>query len=178
MKSPCMLCKMLLVGFVIVTFGSSAVMSDPGRYVQDLSGPGWKLWLDHAAIWANDDIYMPPVDLSAIPVNPPTCGWDKFEGACDKFVDVPGTVEAHFWGAIGGAITDVGGDYRGVSWWSTTFELNPKLEGKRIILDFTAANLRAEVFVNRELVGYDVIGNTPFKVDATDADVQAAAVDS
>ncbi|MBT4484518.1 MAG: hypothetical protein HOC71_12670, partial [Candidatus Latescibacteria bacterium] len=30
-------------------------------------------------------------------------------------------------------------------------------------------NLRAEVFVNRKLVGYDVIGNVPFEIDATSA---------
>ena len=160
----------VFIGSIILLMSLSlSVSADPGRHEQVLSGPGWKLWLDHGAVWADDDVYMPPVDITAIPVNPPTCGWGKLDGACDKVVDVPGTVEQHYWGAIGGVIPDVGGDYRGVSWWSTTFDLDHKLRGKRIILDFTAVNLRAEVFVNRKLVGYDVIGNTPFEVDVTEA---------
>ncbi|MCE5248874.1 hypothetical protein LLG96_01500 [bacterium] len=157
---------------ITVTFlmcGTGIVSAGPGRWECELSGPGWMLWLDHAAVWADDDVYLPPVDVSKLPVNPPTCGWDRLEAACDKVVDVPGTVEAHYWGAIGGAIPDVGGDYRGVSWWSTTFDLDPSLSGKRITIAFTAVNLRAEVFVNHKLVGYDVIGNTPFEVDITGA---------
>ncbi len=138
----------------------------PGRYEQKLSGEGWKLWLDHAAVWHDDDIYLPPVDISRLPVNPPSCGWDKLSLAKGKTVAVPGTVEEHYWGEIGGTIPDVGGDYRGVSWWSTEFYLAPDLAGKRIILAFESVNLRAEVFVNEQLVGYDVIGNTQFEVDA------------
>ena len=63
----------------------------------------------------------------------------------------------------------VGGDYIGVSWWSKKFQLDENLKGKRITLAFQSVNLRAEVFVNGKLVGYDVIGNTPFEVNATDA---------
>ncbi len=141
----------------------------PGRWEKEISGGGWKLWLDHAADWNNDDVYMPPVDIGALPVNPPTCGWDNLDEMCDRIVNVPGTVEEHFWGEIGGAIPDVGGDYVGVSWWSTNFRLDPDLKGKRIIIRFESVNLRAEVFVNRKLVGYDVIGSAQFEVDATDA---------
>ena len=146
-----------------------------GRFEKDLSGPGWRLYLDHGAVWYNDDIYLPPVDLAALPVNPPSCGWNALTARADTVVTVPGTVEEYFWGPIGGAeILDIGGfdgagDYRGVSWWSRNFTVDKSLEGRRITIQFTAVNLRAEVFVNRKLVGYDVIGNTPFAVDITDA---------
>ncbi|MFC1607378.1 glycoside hydrolase family 2 protein [Candidatus Latescibacterota bacterium] len=153
----------------IVFLIAGTIQATPGRYEQTLSGPGWKLWLDHNAVWANDDVYMPPVDVSVLPVNPPTCGWGKLDGKTDKVVDVPGTVEQHYWGAIGGAIPDVGGDYRGVSWWSRSFSLPASQRGKRVTIAFTAVNLRAEVFVNRKFVGYDVIGNSPFEIDITDA---------
>ena len=158
-----------LLGIVVSLPLASAASAEPGRCEQSLSGPGWRLWLDHGAVWANDEVYMPPVELSKLPMNPPTCGWDKLDTEYDKIVDVPGTVEQHYWGAIGGAIPDVGGDYRGVSWWSRTFRLTASLRGKRIAIAFTAVNLRAEVFVNRKLVGYDVIGNTPFEADITGA---------
>jgi len=158
-----------LLFFFVFIFASSVSLAAPGRWEQKISGGGWRLWLDHNAVWYDDDVHLPPVDVSSLPVNPPTCGWDDLDRVYDKKVDVPGTVEEHFWGEIGGAVPDVGGDYRGVSWWSTTFKLDPDLRGKKIIIAFESVNLRAEVFVNRKLVGYDVIGNTPFDVDATAA---------
>ena len=157
----------LFILFFITNFTISSAF--PGRWEKEISGEGWRLWLDHAAEWYNDDIYLPPVDISSLSVNPPTCGWDNLDAVYDKNVTVPGTVEEYFWGEIGGTIPDVGGDYVGVSWWSTTFTLDPNIHGKRIIIYFESVNLRAEIFVNRKLVGYDVIGNTQFEVDATDA---------
>ena len=158
-----------VLAFLVLVLTVTASFAGPGRWERELSGDGWRLWLDHAADWYHDDVYLPPVDLSNLPVNQPTCGWEALETGYDKVVRVPGTVEEHFWGAIGGAIPDTGGDYVGVSWWSTAFSLDSDLRGKRIVIRFESVNLRAEVFVNRKFVGYDVIGNTPFEVDATDA---------
>ncbi|MFC1650211.1 glycoside hydrolase family 2 protein [Candidatus Latescibacterota bacterium] len=162
--------------FIVLCFTISviSVSAAPGRWEKEISGDGWKLWLDHAAEWSNDDIYLPPVDVSSLPVNPPTCGWDKLDAECERIVTVPGTVEEYFWGEIGGVEPDVGGDYRGVSWWSTTFSLDPDLKGKKIVICFESVNLRAEIFVNKKLVGYDVIGNTQFEADATGAVVFGA----
>ena len=161
-----------LKGILLVTIwllsSSSQVAAEPGRWEKDISGSGWRLWLDREADWKNDDIYLPPVDISALPVNPPTCGWEYLGIECNKEVSVPGTVEEYFWSANGNP-NGTAGDYRGVSWWSTTFSLEPSLRGKRITLAFDSVNLRAEVFVNKKLAGYDVIGNTPFDVDITDS---------
>jgi len=160
--------RFLLITLAIVSLSAGSAQSSPGRWESMLSGDNWKLWLDKTARWIDDDIYLPPVNILAVPVNPPTCGWDKFSATFDKKVIVPGTVEGYFWGASGNSI-GIAGDYRGVSWWSTNFRLDPSLKGKKIIINFESVNLRAEVFVNRRLVGYDVIGNTPFDVDATGA---------
>lgn len=154
---------------------TATIKLDSGRYEKELSGPGWHIYLDHGAEWYNDDIFLPPVDLASLPVNPPSCGWDALAANADTVASVPGTVEEYFWGPIGGAeILDAGGfngagDYRGVSWWSRSFTVDPSLKGRRITLQFAAVNLRAEIFVNQKLVGYDVIGNTPFSVDITSA---------
>ncbi len=157
--------------FLSLLFLSLTATAQTGRSEIELSGEGWSLWLDHAAIWANDEAYLPPVEVVKLPVNPPTVGWAALHDgtASDKIVDVPGTVEEHYWGEIGGAVPNTGGDYVGVSWWSKKFTVAPELSGKRIRLHFESVNLRAEVFVNGKLVGYDVVGNTPFEVDATDA---------
>ncbi|MFC1607009.1 glycoside hydrolase family 2 protein [Candidatus Latescibacterota bacterium] len=158
----------VLAAAICGTLIASYVQAAPGRWETELSGDGWRLWLDREADWIDDDIFLPPVDISRLPVNPPTCGWDNIDAVKSKAVSVPGTVEEYCWSANGNLVGRAG-DYRGVSWWSTTFTLDPSKRGKKIVLAFESVNLRAEVFVNRKLVGYDVIGNTQFEVDATDA---------
>ncbi len=147
---------------------SSLVFAAPGRWEKDLSGKGWTLRLDRMADWKNDRAILPPVDMKKVPVNPPTGGWEALDRMEGRSVSVPGTVEEHFWGANRNSV-GIAGDFRGVSWWSTSFALDPALEGKRITLRIGSANLRAEVFVNRRLCGYDVVGNTPFETDITAA---------
>ena len=65
----------LLVFILVATVSLAAAES--GRYEQELSGPGWKLWLDREAEWENDELFLPSVDISEIPSNPPSCGWDN-----------------------------------------------------------------------------------------------------
>lgn len=151
--------------FLISAFSVSA---NPGRWESDLSGNTWRLWLDREAKWINDDIYLPPVNLASLPVNPPTCGWDRLASIADTTTTVPATVEEYFWNRNGNPWGEAG-DYRGVSWFSTTFAVDSGLKGKRITLAFDSVVLRAEVFVNCKLVGYDVIGSTPFEIDITGA---------
>ncbi|MBN1291830.1 MAG: hypothetical protein JXB48_08315 [Candidatus Latescibacteria bacterium] len=160
--------RILLCLFLLIfNFVARNINAEPGRYVEELSGEGWKLWLDLDAKWRNDPVSLPPVQVKALPVNEPSCGWGNLEKLYDKDVSVPGTVEEHFWGANGN-IHGIAGDYRGVSWWSRTFMLDSSLHGKKIALLFDSVNLRAEIYVNRRLIGYDVVGNTPFEVDITD----------
>ena len=162
--------RKLLPLMSILILLSGMVSAQTGRWEKNLSDKNWSLWLDHAASWYNDDIYLPPVNVAMLPVNPPTIGWEKLhQNNSITRVSVPGTVEEHYWGYIGGAVKDTSGNYIGVSWWSKKFHLDENLKGKRITLAFQSVNLRAEVFVNGKLVGYDVIGNTPFEVNATDA---------
>ena len=96
----------------------SLAAADPAaaapREVVDLSGPGWKLWLDRTAPWRDDQLVPPPVDLAKQPVRPPTAGWDAL-AAQGRDVAIPGTVEQYTWDQIG--------DYQGVSWWMRTIEL-------------------------------------------------------
>ncbi|HEX2998976.1 MAG TPA: glycoside hydrolase family 2 TIM barrel-domain containing protein, partial [Armatimonadota bacterium] len=150
---------------LLLSFSASG---DPGRWERELSGDNWRLWLDREAKWIDDDIFMPPVEIASLPVNPPTGGWNALNGASRKTISVPATVEEHFWSSNGNPWGEAG-DYRGVSWFSTTFTADPGLKGKRITLAFDSVVLRAEVFVNHTLVGYDIIGNTPFEVDITGA---------
>lgn len=138
------------------------------RWKKNLSGPDWKLYLDRNAKWEDDVLFFPPIKLETIPVNAPTCGWENLKYAVNKIVAVPGTVEGYFWSTTD-STGKMAGDYRGVSWWSKTFSVPANVKGKRLMLAFQSVNLRAEVFVNKKLVGYDIIGNTPFELDISKA---------
>jgi hypothetical protein len=75
---------------------------------------GWRLWLDRAAEWKQDAIFLPE-DVSRdadgvvigggkpLPVNAPTGGWSVLRGDAEGSIAVtlPGTVEQHFWGKFG-----------------------------------------------------------------------------
>jgi len=142
--------------------------SSAERTAIDLSGREWGLYRDFDAGWIDDELHLPPVDVTRLTVPPPSCGWNSLRANIEKKVTLPATVEEHFWGDNGNT-GGVAGDYRGVSWWVTSVTLGPEIRGRLLYLDFESVHLRAEVFVNRRLVGYDVIGHTPFSVDITGA---------
>jgi hypothetical protein len=131
-----------------------------GRHVTDLSGPGWILWQDQMASWENDELFLPPVDLAKVPANPPTAGWEILSQGMP--VSVPGTVEEYLGKGQGPEA-----QAKGVTWWSRAFVVPEVSRDSLLKLQFDSVRLRAEVYVNGRLVGYDLVGNTPFSVDLT-----------
>ena len=105
----------LFILFTLLVTGSLTASAEPGRWETEVSGTNWRLWLDREADWENDTVFMPPVDIAKLPVNPPSGGWEKLAGSPGKAVSVPGTVEEYFWDANGNPVGEAG-DYRGVSW--------------------------------------------------------------
>ncbi len=160
----------------LAILASSLVSAHP------LDSSGWRLWLDKAAVWQNDTLYMPDeVNLPQMPVNPPTGGWSVLNEQAGKAVSLPSTVEEHYWGADGLKAyqgeyafeaddpTPKIGNYKGVSWWWRSFE-TPKLKpGQRAIISSRGARLRAEVYCNGKLVGYTIMTELPFEADVTSA---------
>jgi beta-galactosidase len=135
--------------------------------VLDLTTYQWNLWPDTAADWRNDSLFLPPVNISNLPENPPTCGWEELHRGIGKLVRVPATVEEHFQGETGRTY-GISGDYTGVSWFHTRFTLPELWENRHILLKFGGARLRVEVYLNEQLVGYDVVNGSAFEVDVTD----------
>lgn len=150
---------MLLAGLGLLVTGCGMDSGARLRRELDLSGEGWRLSLDRKATWQDDALHLPPVDVKALPARPPTDGWDSLNDK-NLAVAVPGTVEEYLWDEVG--------DYVGVSWWWRSFTPPGNLTGHRVLLKFAAVRLRAEVFLNWQLVAYDAIGNTPFEADITD----------
>ncbi|MFC1762725.1 glycoside hydrolase family 2 protein [Planctomycetota bacterium] len=136
--------------------------------VVDLSSQSWTLWLDREASWRADPLYLPPVNLEALSVNAPTCGWEALYTKTGVQVTLPATVEEFFWGENGNGF-GISGNYTGVSWFVTPLDIPTAWQGRRIVLDFESVRLRAEVYLNGQLVGYDLINGTPFTVDISGA---------
>ncbi|HEY5055974.1 MAG TPA: glycoside hydrolase, partial [Acidobacteriaceae bacterium] len=168
---------------------------------------GWHLWLDRAAKWQDDDIFLPE-DVHwqdgvlhgggrPLPTNAPTGGWSALTPGTSKEVLLPTTVEAHFWGQFGAgadgkprpytseeyryAVPATGpvppaddnipqnGAYFGISWWHREIHIPAEMQGKRIFLHIRGSRLRAEVYLNRKLVGYSIMEELPFECDLTHA---------
>ena len=134
----------------------------------DLSLSPWNITLDPEAKWATDTLYFPLVNLSDLPVNAPTQGWDAvFLHPDTSGIHLPATVEQYLWG-WNGQTFGVTGNYTGVSWFTTKVFIPREWEGKQITLQVGSVRFRAEIFVNRKLAGYDLINSTPFDVDLTE----------
>jgi beta-galactosidase len=147
----------LLISIVLFLFGISPVFSSDIY----LSGEGWKAWLDKKAEWKEDVLYLPSEikgGLAKLPVNEPTGGWGVLnrEGLG---VSVPMTMDEYF---LEGINTNT---YEGVSWVWRTFEVPPECSGKIFMLQIDRARLRAEVYINKKLAAYDIVGETPFEFD-------------
>ncbi len=150
-------------------------------YAQDISD-NWRLWPDKDAKWQQDKLYLPDeIDLRKMPVNPPTGDWGVLNDIKGIAVQLHSTVEEYYWGNFSfrpykyeyyfeTIDPDVkNGSYKGVSWWWRKVDA-PKLDkGDRLIIRFRGARLRAEVYFNGRLCGYQLIPELPFEADVTDA---------
>lgn len=133
------------------------------RSITDISKNAWSLWLDKAAEWQNDPLFAPSqVDLNTLPVNPPTGGWDALATQDSKAITLPASVEEYYSGGQNGW------EYRGISWFTTQLEIPQKLQGKRLSLHIEKTRLRAEIYVNQNLAGYDLVSETPYDIDISD----------
>ena len=131
-----------------------------------------------------------------LPVNEPTGGWGVLRRDDGLEATLPTTVEQHFWGKYGAGAdgkprpytpeeyryaattppvapaddaVPQNGAYYGVSWWGRELDIPAEMQGKRIFLHIRGARLRAEVYLNRQLVGYSIMEELPFECDLTHA---------
>lgn len=147
---------MLLLNFLFI----HATPND--RINIDLSGSGWYLWQDKDALWQNETVVLSFDDALGLSIAEPTSGWGILTSSDALMVNVPGTAEEYLQTNSG-----VEGDIKGVTWWSRRLDI-PKFHGKKkVVLKFGSIRSRAEVFINRRLVGYQIVDNVPFEIDIT-----------
>jgi len=170
-----------VIAAILAVFAQSGVLSASAaqKAADNNMNVGWRLLLDNQAKWWDDPLFLPDqVNLPSMPVNPPTGGWNSLTNTAGIPVTLPSTVEEHYWGqkpsgiARSGSPSDIvmaDGNYIGVSWWYRHFKSPALKPGQRLVFSFPGARLRAEVYVNGHLVGYDIITESQFTADATDA---------
>lgn len=80
----------------------------------------------------NDKLFLPEdaTDLSLLPVNVPTGGWEQLNPANATAVQVPGTVEEYC--TVSSRPSP--DDGAGVSWWFRTIKLPATLKGRRVLI--------------------------------------------
>jgi beta-galactosidase len=154
-KTSMVCCCLVLVCFYTVKAQQQTI---------DISGINWKIWLDEKAAWIQDPLFIQPVPLSSLPVNKPTCGWQQLWDGRGKAVTLPANVEEHFWGRNGNGY-GVSGNYKGVSWFFADVMVPAACKNQKVVLHFESTRLRAEIFLNEQLVGYELMNATSFEVD-------------
>jgi hypothetical protein len=163
---------------------NKAMKADASPGSLPIADEGWTLWLDRAARWQQDAIHLPErvPPMSALPVNPPTGGWDALYKGKGLAVTLPATVEEHFWGQFGER-PYTADEYRyaeddpvpqngavpGVSWWWKQIDIPASSKGQQVWLHIRGARMRAEVFLNEVLVGYSIMSELPIDCDLTAA---------
>ncbi len=170
---------LLLVLAVAAAFWPPGVRADGPPDAVNLD-TGWRLQLDTNAPWRDDTLYLPDEvePLAHLPLNQPTGGWTALDDKAGIAVSLPATVEQFYWGKAPNKVADpkrvddvvnFDGTYQGVSWWYRMFTPPDLQPGQTCVLTFPGARLRAEVYVNGQLVGYHLVAETPFTADITKA---------
>ena len=104
-------------------------------------------------------------------------GWQNLNGLWDYAIRPLGQAPEKYDGqilvpfAVESSLSGVGqrlGD-RNELWYSRTFTVSPKWNGKRVLLHFGAADWKTDVWVNGVSVGTHTGGFTPFEFDITSA---------
>ena len=167
MKHKLLLIVANLVFLIVILTSCHEKKTDfiTGERECNLTEQTWYLWPDSLAGWKNDSLFLPPVEISKLPENPPTCGWDGLPG---KGIDIhlPATVEEYYWNGHGSGF-GVTGDWLGVAWFYTWINVPENLRGRYLRLFIESARVRTEVYVNNHLAGYNLVDGTPFYSDIT-----------
>jgi len=179
-------CQVVKILILIIVLTEGLVLL-PGCKTEEefavrIPDEGWRLWPDVEAEWKEDEIYLPgEFELKNLPLNPPTGGWDALSPSQGIEVTLPSTVEEHFWGRFG--FRDYkdeywfekednqvkNGNYLGVSWWWKQVKIPESFKDKLVLLRIRGARLLAEVYLNRQLVGYNIINEASFECDLSQA---------
>lgn len=148
--------------FYALLFLNSIFLQAQSRQQLNLSGEGWRVWLDSAAQWKNDSLFLPrTLNMSAIKPHSPSCGWDSLYKMKGIMAKIPASFEELF------GEGDPAWRYHGVGWFTKEIVIPEDWKNKTMILNIEKARLRIEIYINEKLAGYDIVAETPYSLDIT-----------
>ena len=128
----------------------------------EISGAGWKIWLDTAAQWQDDRIYLPDdLNLAELASTPPTTGWEDLYRNKGVDCSIPGTAEEYFG-------TSNEWTYHGVIWYYKEVFIPENFRDRLNFIQVNSFRHRLEIYINEELAGYDIIALTPYTAEVSD----------
>ncbi len=155
MKNPFIF--VILTCLVCVLTGCTSRQKD--HISLQISGEGWKIWLDESAPWAHDQLYLPgEFSIEDLPVNKPSIGWQELYTHEGVDCLVPGTAEEYFG-------TSNEWTYHGVMWFFREVFIPDDFRDKLVFFEIESFRHRLELYVNEQIAGYDLIALTPYKTE-------------
>jgi len=152
--------RIFLLIFILLC--SIGLRSQTVRQELNLSGTGWRVWLDSSATWQNDTLFLPrTLDLSKVKPNLPSCGWNDLFNKEGIQAKIPATFEELFGNG------DPLWRFHGVGWFAKEIFIPSDWSNKTVTLSIEKARLRIEIYLNGKLAGYDIVAETPYSVDIT-----------
>lgn len=147
---------------VVASAVNASAVNDWHRVKMNLSGGGWFLWRDTLALWQNESIYLDFEEAAKHRSVEPSKGWDILMSKEALPIKVPGTAEEYLQKKAG-----PDGDILGVTWWSRIINIPSFNKKQRVLLKCESSRLRAEIFINHKLAGYQMMENVPYEIDIT-----------
>ena len=149
--------QFVTISLLMIVLSGSA---QNNRQTLNLAGNGWRVWLDSTAVWKTDSLYLPQqLDITKLPVNSPSCGWNLLFSKKGIVAKIPACFEELF------GQGNPSWRYHGVGWFSKEIDIPADWKNKVIRLNVGMYRQRIEIYVNEELAGYDVIAETPYTCD-------------
>ena len=151
----------VIAGFVFTLIFSAGAFAQ--REEIDLTASTWKIWMDTSAAWESDTLYLPEdiTDIDTLPHNSPTGGWSSMYSSEGTSCTIPAVVEEFFGGGVNTWT------YHGVSWLWADVDIPSSWAGKTVRLQFEKTRMRAEVYIDEDLAGYDLVAETPWQTDVS-----------
>ncbi|MCX6309276.1 MAG: hypothetical protein NTY32_10765 [Bacteroidia bacterium] len=149
--------ELITILFLLFILSSNA---QNNRQILNLTGDGWRVWLDSTAVWKTDSLYLPQqFDCAKLPINTPSCGWSELFTSKGIVAKIPACFEELF------GQGNPSWRYHGVGWFAKEIDIPAEWKNKTIRMYVGMYRQRLEIYVNEKLVGYDVIAETPYSCD-------------
>ena len=158
MKSFRLLCLLTLATFTSVAHSQQTI---------DISDYGWYISIEKDVDWTQEWIVSPDIPPEDVDASPPSEGWTSFQNDISEDILLPSIIEDHIWNRDDLEF-EKNGEFQGIAWYYTFFDIPSYWRKKKIFLRFEKVEMKAELYLNEQLVAHEMVNGSPFEIDITD----------